>query len=245
MSCWHEGPLTGFDLETTGTDPETARIVTAAVVWRGTLCDGEAGWLVNPGVDIPEEAARVHGVTTERARQQGMNPAEAIREICARLESAMDQEWPLVIYNAPYDLTVLDRETRRHGLPPFADAFSGHPGYVIDPLVLDKHIDPYRRGKRTLSAACAHYTVALAAAHESGADAIGAMRVAWRIGRLHPDLARMALRDLHELQVKAKARQAASFQDYLRRQGKDEVINDSWPLVPYAGDVPCTNGGKR
>ncbi|NED90952.1 3'-5' exonuclease, partial [Streptomyces sp. SID11233] len=29
---WYEGPLTGFDLETTGTDVEHDRIVTAAVI---------------------------------------------------------------------------------------------------------------------------------------------------------------------------------------------------------------------
>ena len=235
VTPWHEGPLAGFDLETTSVDPETARIVTAALIWRNTFDDGDAAWLVNPGVEIPGEAAQVHGITTERAQAEGMDAATAVREICQRLEMAMAQGWPLVIYNAPYDLTVLDRETRRHGLTPFAEAFSSHTGLVIDPLVLDKHVDPYRRGKRTLTAACGHYGVTLDDAHNSGADALAAMRVAWKIARAYPAIAGMSRAELHDLQVKAKADQAASFQDYLRKQGNDEVVDGAWPYRPYAG----------
>jgi hypothetical protein len=33
--------------------------------------------------------------------------------------------------------------------------------------------------------------------------------------------------------VKAKLAQAASFQDYLRKQGKPEVIDGSWPLKAW------------
>ena len=235
MTSWHEGPLCGLDFETTGKDAETARIVTAALIWRGTHDDGDAAWLVNPGVEIPGEAAKIHGITTEKAQAEGMDAATAVRDVCQRLEKAMAQGWPLVIYNAPYDLTVLDRETRRHGLTPFAEAFGSHTGMVIDPFVLDKHVDPYRRGKRTLTATCGHYGVTLDGAHEAGADAIAAMRVAWKIARAYPDIATTPLGDLHELQVKAKAEQAASFQDYLRKQGNDEVVDGSWPFRAYEG----------
>lgn len=235
MTGWADGPLCGFDLETTGPDPETARIVTAAVISRGTASDGDRSWLVNPGIEIPEEAAKVHGITTEHAREHGRDPFDALAEISAGLEELMILGVPLVIYNAPYDLTVLDRETRRLGLTPFADVFTAQAGLVIDPLVLDKHANPYRRGKRTLTAACEHYRVTIDGAHEAGADAVAAMRVAWKIARNYPVIGATPLGDLHELQVKAKAGQAASFQDYLRRQGNDEVIDGSWPLKPFGG----------
>ena len=39
--AWHRGVIVGFDLETTGTDPVTARIVTAALTYLGP--DGAAG----------------------------------------------------------------------------------------------------------------------------------------------------------------------------------------------------------
>jgi DNA polymerase-3 subunit epsilon len=124
----------------------------------------------------------------------------------------------------------VDRETRRHSLTPFSEVFCQNAGVVIDPLVLDKHLDTYRRGSRTLAAACAHYGVTLDGAHEASADALGAMRVAWKIAMRYPAIAAMPPGELHELQVKAKAAQSASFQAYLRRRGSGEVVDGSWPF---------------
>ena len=59
-----------FDLETTGVDVTTDRIVTAHVGLLGP--DGVAlrsqSWLADPGVEIPEGATAVHGITTAHAR---------------------------------------------------------------------------------------------------------------------------------------------------------------------------------
>lgn len=235
MTGWHEGPLAGFDLETTSPDPETARIVTAAIVVRGDDAPPEDySWLVSPGIEIPAEATAVHGITTERAQAEGIDPAKAAEEISRRLAALVLDRLPLVIFNAPFDLTVLDREARRHALPGFGDVLDGCAGFVIDPFVLDKHLDPYRKGKRTLTANCEHYRVKLDGAHDAGNDALAAMRLAWKIAATHPSVAAMPLTGLHDLQVKARAAQAASFQDYLRRQGKDEVIDGSWPFRAFA-----------
>lgn len=234
MSGWHNGPLAGFDLETTSADPETARIVTAAIVTRGTGADLDAAWLADPGVEIPPEASAIHGVTTEKARELGLPAAQAVSEIASTLTAVMAQGVPVVVFNAPYDLTVLDRETRRHGIIPFSETGLGT---VIDPLVLDKHLDRYRRGSRTLGAACQHYGVTLESAHDSGGDALAAMRLAWKLAIRFPQIAAMNLPDLHALQVTAKAAQAASFQDYLRRQGSAEIVDASWPARPYAEAV--------
>ena len=78
---WVTGPLLGFDTKTTGVDPLKDHLVTAAVVSRGSLgADGARGqdvrtWLADPGVEIPEAAAAVHGITTERARTEGVDNA--------------------------------------------------------------------------------------------------------------------------------------------------------------------------
>lgn len=235
MSAWHLGPLAGFDVESTGPDPLTARIVTATVAGRGypDAAPFTATWLADPGVEIPEEAAKVHGVTTERARAEGRDAALVVAEICDVLTAAMGQGAALVIYNAVYDLTVLDRETRRHGMEPFADVLGRRQCLIVDPFVLDKALDKYRKGKRTLTAACEHYQVKLEGAHDATADALAAMRVAWRIGCRYPDIAAMTPDELHEFQVDARAEQARSFQDYLRRQGKPDVIDSSWPIREY------------
>ena len=63
--------------------------------------------------------------------------------------------------------------------------FSAPRAPVIDPLVIDKAVDRYRKGKRTLEAAAAFYGVPLDDAHDAGADAIAAGRVAQAIAREH------------------------------------------------------------
>lgn len=73
-------------------------------------------------------------------------------------------------------------------------------------------------------------------AHEAAADAIAAARVAWRIAQRYPALASMPLEELHELQVKAKAEQAASLEDFFRTQGRHEVVDGSWPIKAWTGE---------
>jgi DNA polymerase III subunit epsilon len=223
---WHTGPLAGFDLETTGPDPEEARIVTAALPVRAPgVDDVDLTWLADPGIDIPERAAAIHGITTERARADGRPAAEVVAEVIKTLRKVIPT-CPVVIFNAAYDLTVLDREARRHGLPPLdlADAV------IIDPHVLDKAVDRYRKGSRKLDACCEHYQVKLDSAHDACCDALAAMRVAWRIGCRYQRVAAMSGRELMEYQRKCRRAQAAGLAEHFARQGKPEQVNGDWPV---------------
>jgi DNA polymerase-3 subunit epsilon len=233
---WAGGPMVAFDLETTGTDIESDRIVTAAVLAVGP--DGrvarEWGWLLDPRVAIPAQATAIHGISTERARAEGLPAPRAVEEITATLAAALGTGAPLVVMNARYDLTLLDRECRRHGVPTLADRITGTPVPVIDPLVLDKHADRYRKGRRTLQALCEHYGVPLDQAHDARSDALAAARAARRMGAAHPAIGTVALADLHDLQVRAAAEQAASLQSHLRRTSDPAaVVERAWPVVPY------------
>ncbi|WP_353987820.1 3'-5' exonuclease [Ruicaihuangia caeni] len=216
-----------FDLETTGVDVETARIVSAHV---GVLDDDgnvveQLEWLADPGVEIPEGAAQVHGITTERARAEGRAAAEVVAEIIDALRGLFARGVPVTVYNAPYDFTVLDREARRHGIEPLAIT-----GTVIDPLVIDKQVDRYRRGKRTLEAASAVYGIELLRAHDAGSDAIAAGRVALAIIRAHAALLPADPAELHRSQAMWSSEQAANFQAYMRRVRDPEfVARGSWP----------------
>lgn len=233
MTGWHEGPMVAFDLETTSADPETARIVTACVVLIEPGRPVEPmTWLLDPGVEIPEGAAAIHGVTTEHARNLGMPAREGVAEISdLLLDHWVGGGLPVVIFNAPYDTTVLDREMRRH----LGVRLS--PGVVLDPFVIDKHVS-YRRGKRTLSAQCEHYGVRHGGAHDATADALAAARVLWRIAQRYPTVAGKTVQELHLAQVQWASEQAASFRDYLIKQGRtDDLPTGEWPMRAYIEQV--------
>jgi len=226
--AWHE-TLAAFDLETTGVDVTRSRIVSACLVELDA--DGaivrRRDWLVDPGVEIPEQAARVHGITTERARAEGVPAARAVPEIVAAVRDVLDAGIGLTVYNAPYDLTLLSFEARRHGVPPIVS-----PEPVIDPIILDKQVDRYRKGKRTLDLTAAHYGVELLDAHDAAADAIAAGRIAQAIARRYPDeLLALSAIELHDAQVRWAAIQQDDFARYMRSKVNPNWVSDrgSWP----------------
>ncbi len=232
---WISGPLVAFDLETTGTDVETDRIVTAAVVRLdpdGAVAE-ERTWLLDPGIAIPEQASAIHGISTEHARAHGVPAVSAVEEIARAVADGLRSGTPLVVMNARYDLSLLDRECRRHGVASISERLGDAPSPVIDPLVIDKHVDKYRKGKRALYALCAHYGVSLDDAHDAKADAVAAARVVRRMAERHRPVGAMALTDLHDLQVRAAAEQSVSLQAYLRRTADPTaVVEPAWPLIP-------------
>lgn len=230
---WHQGRLAAFDLETTGPDPTEARIVTAAVnVTGGEQLDEPYSWLLDPGVEIPAGAIAVHGITNEMARAQGRPATEAIAEILEVLGAQVAAGVPIVAFNARFDMTVLDREARRYGLATLGDRFGEEAICVIDPYVLDKQFDRYRRGKRTLTDVCAHYGIGHLDAHTAGADAVAASEIARRLGEAADDLQNLNVIDLHRNQVSWAAEQAQSLQEYFNRQGREEQVEAAWPVIP-------------
>ncbi|MFI6208532.1 3'-5' exonuclease [Streptomyces sp. NPDC051041] len=236
---WHREPLIGFDLETTGTDPREARIVTGAVI---EVRDGEPvrrrEWLADPGVEIPADAVAVHGISTERAAAEG-GPADRVAdEIADVLVAYWTSGVPVVAYNAAFDLTLLSAELRRHALPSLRDRLGGAaPAPVIDPYTIDRSVDRYRRGKRNLEAVCAEYGVALGTAHDAAADALAAARLARAIAGRHPEVAALGPAELHRRQIEWYAEWAADFQAFLRRKGDaTAVVDGTWPVREPVGD---------
>ncbi|MFD5769231.1 3'-5' exonuclease [Streptomyces sp. NPDC127049] len=231
--AWHGEPLVGFDLETTGTDPLESRIVTASIVGvhRGAVVR-QRDWLADPGVRIPEQAAAIHGISSERAAAEGRPVCEVADEVAETLTGYWSQGVPVVAYNASFDLTLLSAELRRHGLPSLAERMGGTGiGPVLDPYTIDRAVDRYRRGKRTLEAVCGEYGVELTSAHQASADALAAVRVALAIAARHPQVAALDPAELHERQIGWYRAWAENFQDFLRRKGDEQaVIDPVWPL---------------
>ncbi|MFG2680880.1 3'-5' exonuclease [Streptomyces sp. NPDC048392] len=236
---WHRELLIGFDLETTGTDPREARIVTGAVIEVvGGEPRGRREWLADPGVEIPADAVAVHGISNERAAGEGRPADQVVDAIAGVLADHWKAGVPVVAYNAAFDLTLLSAELRRHSLPSLRERLGSlDPAPVIDPYTIDRSVDRYRRGKRNLEAVCREYGVPLDAAHDATADALAAARLACAIAGRHPKVAALGAADLHRRQIEWCAEWAADFQSFLRRKGDAAaVVDGTWPVRELAED---------
>lgn len=237
---WWQGPLATLDTETTGTDVETDRIVTGvcAVYEPNGRLIANTELLINPGVDIPAAATAVHGITNEQAQTDGRDPGEAITELMEAIESAWRDDLPLVVYNAAFDLTLIDREARRHLGVGLSLA-----GPVIDPLVIDRQVDRYVKGsgQRQLKPTCERYGVPVHNWHTATADAYAAQALARAIATRHAAQMPSTLGDLWRWQRSLKRDQAQALQDYFASSGRKNddgspiVIDGQWPMQLYAG----------
>lgn len=234
---WHTGEMLGFDTETTGVDFATDHILSASLVHivPGRPAYSNTDW-INPGVPIPAAATRIHGITDESIQLNGGDPASKLGAIAAVLHAVLSEhDVPLVGQNIAFDLTMLDTNCRRHGVPTVSERLSGHSQLwpVVDTLVLDKKLHRYRKGTgaRRLGSLCKVYNVPEVRAHDSAADALVALQIAWRMGTLYPRLGSLPLADLHALQVQWKLEQDAEFTAYRRRENNPVSDADGqWPI---------------
>lgn len=213
--------MLSFDLETTSTDTKEARIVTSALVRIDDKGAHPSEMLADPGVDIPEAAQRIHGITTQHAQEHGRPHQEVLDNTVAAIRQGWDDGLTLVVFNAAYDLSVLRALTGDFTVD----------GLVFDPYVVDQLKDQYRRGRRTLGALCKHYKLRLDNAHEATADATAAARLAWRLARVFPELTTMSGDELMEMQTVGYYTQQKQRAEYFQRQGRDVgPVRTSWPM---------------
>lgn len=218
-------PLLSLDTETTGIDIFNDRIVTCNITYdfvdgrEPIVCD----WLINPGVHIAEGATEVHGITNEIAQQYGRHPKEVLTEIANHLNSWAVAELPIVIYNAPFDISLLIAEFLRYGVPCQARF-----DRVIDPLVLDKALDPYRKGSRKLTPTAEHYGIDLVNAHSADADAMAAVKVARKLGDFYE--IDDPVRVVHDAQIDLFYKQMVSLEKHFKKtKDPNTVLDKQWP----------------
>ncbi len=242
MSTFAAVRKAAWDTETTGPDPLTDRIVTAAFIVRGGGREDRAfSWLINPGVPIPAEATEVHGIDDAKAQAEGQDPKTALDEIATNLARAIEWGMPVVAFNQSFDWTILHHDLARHGLPTVEERVGLRPLPLIDPHVIDKQVDRYVKGSgmRKLKPTCERYGVQLDDWHTAEADALAALLIAEAQFERHPQLNAMAPGQLFAAQRAWRAEQQASLQHWFRtkatpEQGGDpnKVIDGSWPLIP-------------
>ena len=134
-----------LDTETTGLSAESGdRIIELGCVElvARKLTGNNLHFYFNPERDSHEDALKVHGISNEFLRDKPKF-AELVDEILAYVDGA-----EVIIHNAPFDLSFLNKELELLGKPPFKAFVSG----VVDSLAMAKEMFPGKRN--SLDALC-------------------------------------------------------------------------------------------
>ena len=167
---------------------------------------------------------------------KGVDPKTALQEIRDMIVTGWCHDWVLTGYNVPYDLTILDRELRRHDLAPLDRI-----GPVVDPLVIDKEID-VRRGSRQLADVADHWGVPMKRAHAADADAFATMQLARMFAVYLPTVPgdwQATVTKTMTWQAAAYRKQRLSLAHYFRTVKSDEQTaarietDTDWPIRPW------------
>lgn len=232
MTAIGDMPIAAFDLETTGPNPLSDRILTAhlSLINPATGTIEPRDWLLNPGIDIPAGATAVHGITTEHAAEHGAEYAPGVEEIATALVAAWGSGHIVVAFNGCFDLTMVHAEAERLSI-------GGLPlGPVVDPFVLDKALDQWRKGSRKLGDVCQHYGIKLDNAHEAAADALAAARLAYKLLRRF-DLHTSPAEQIMDNQARWYAEQQISLATYWRKKARGLDGDEKADLLARAASV--------
>ena len=165
----------GFDLETTGFDPRSERIVEFALV--GSDVDGShinIQSLVHPGRKIPQNATKVHGITDSDVR--GVENFEShLKDISEAITDSV-----IVGHNVlSFDWRFLEMECMRAGVEvPI-------PRAILDTLVISRRL--MIPGRHRLGDLCQKFGIPMDRAHRADADAGATLLLLWKIMRSYPE----------------------------------------------------------
>jgi len=157
-------PIAFIDLETTGINVSTDRIVELSVLKINT--DGREEWmstLINPEIPVPPKSTAIHGITDE-----DVAGAPTFREVAKNLAGFLEG-CDLAGYNAiKFDIPLLAEEFLRINMD-----FNFKKHKYVDVQVIF-----HRKEQRTLSAAYQFYcNKSLENAHSSKADTAAAYEI--------------------------------------------------------------------
>lgn len=142
-----------LDCESSGVDTANDRIITWFMRAReGDKVVFERNWILDPGVEIPEEAAAVHGMSTEWVREHGRKDVStAIDEIVHELSEYAHYGFVVCGFNHAFDLAMLEAEAKRHfkGVQNLAIKDRPDTRYV-DPAIFSRVFDKYVKGGHQL-----------------------------------------------------------------------------------------------
>ncbi|MCH9682076.1 MAG: 3'-5' exonuclease [Deltaproteobacteria bacterium] len=159
-------PVVFFDIEATGTDPMSDRIVELSVVRVLPPPQGLAAprtWRINPQVRIPAEASEIHGIVNDDLAR-----APTFASVASEITGAFEGADLAGFSIGRFDVRILGAELARVGA-----SFD-----LSDCRVIDTQVLYHQREPRNLSAALRFYCdKELVDAHGAEADTIASLEV--------------------------------------------------------------------
>ena len=170
----NSGRVLIFDLETTGLNVDTDRVVQLGIaIFRDGALTSSQTTLVNPCTPIPAVASRIHNITDDQVAES--ETFGVVGEEFARLLKTSAATTVLCGYNASgYDVPLLNSEFERHCIPTQING-----ARVLDPLLFLRY---HRREwpSRTLSSVAERLGHTFKA-HDAMEDAIATGFVLFRL----------------------------------------------------------------
>jgi DNA polymerase-3 subunit epsilon len=189
----------------------------------GEVLPGGYETVINPGIKVPDKVVEFHGITTVRARSEGITAKTAVGEIVRLIRELRERREPLVISNVPFDWMVLKAEASRYKLK--------LPSKVLwlDPLCMCRFLNPYRKGGHRLANMAADYGVSVAGEHTARGDSITAVQVLRAVAQQYPEVRRPSLQRLQTLQRQWFNTWKVDRNKFLKSKGRTDTVQDSWP----------------
>ncbi len=207
---WYDLPFAAFDVETTGFDEHSDKIIEVGIVhFDGGQQSERFGWLIDPQRPIPDAVVRITGIRNEDVAGKPTF-ADVANEVHAALSGRA-----LVAYNFPFDRKFLSTAFAQEGLAWPDDS------PTFDPLIFARQF--FRTGSKRLGDVAERLGIDLTEAHRAVHDAecVGHILFAFR-DRLPP-----RLQEIQVLQAQWEKQQRA---EIAQRKGRldDEASTTSW-----------------
>lgn len=228
---WTNKSFVAFDTETTGLDFSEDRIIEAAIaVFVKSQHVWSFNWLLNTKIESKPDAVKVHGITDQERWDTGIDSKEVMLHLAAMFRRMTRYNSPLVVFNSPFDMTMLRRE---FALTKTAYTLDGLK--IIDPLVIDRH---YQKNVPVFTAPhmrqismAARYGL-IAPTHRALDDAICAGNIAIAQSLHHAGIRNVPTSQL----VEKQERWFEEFAQKVRSFGAKKAISFSLPAWPF-GDM--------
>jgi len=170
---WEHHRYLALDVETTGLDARTCRIVEIGALLfspaEGSFDGTRLDRLVDPGMPIPPRVTAIHGITDADVRG-APSFADIAHELTSLAKGAI-----IVAHNAPFDIGFVRSELARAGLPSLG-------GPILDSLVLARAAFP-GRASYSLPRLAAAFRISTARSHRALDDAIVAAKIFVEAGK--------------------------------------------------------------